>query len=105
MNRQTALSLLAAGVFGIAMASASIASAVDDSQTPSQRARCERVVDDYFACVTECQGLPPSQLGSCQDACWTDDVSECADSSSSRPLNTARPARTVRAHAALQRRR
>lgn len=80
MNRQTALSLLAAGAFGIAMASTSIASAVDNSLPPSEQARCERVVDDYFACVTGCESLPPSQRGSCNDACWTDDVSACATS-------------------------
>lgn len=104
MNRQTALSLLAATAFGIAMASATIASAVDNTLPPSEQARCERVVDDYFACVTGCESLPSSQRGSCNDACWTDDVSACADKSSVRPVTTARPARTVRPQVALQRR-
>lgn len=104
MNSQTALSLLAAAAFGLAMASTSIASAVDNGQAPSQRAYCERVTDEYFACVAGCEGLPPSQIGSCQETCWTQDVGECADSSSSRPLNNTRAARTVRPQATLQRR-
>ena len=104
MNRQTALPLIAAAAFGLAMASTSIASAVDNGQTPSQRAHCERVIDGYFACVTACDGSPPSQIGSCQDACWTQEVGECADKSSLRPLSTTRTVRTVRPQATLQRR-
>lgn len=104
MSSQTALPLLAAVAFGLAMASTSIASAIDNGQSPSQRAHCERVVDGYFACVTGCEGLPPSQIGSCQNSCWTQEVSECADSSSSRPLSITRTARTARTQATLQRR-
>lgn len=104
MNRQTALSLLAAAAFGVAMASTSMAGAVDNGQSPSQKAHCERVIDGYFACVTGCDGLTPSQIGRCQDACWTDEVSECADTSSSRHLSTTRTARTARPQATLQRR-
>ncbi len=104
MNHQTLLPLLAAAAFGLVMAPGSIAGAVDNGQTPSQQSHCERVIDAYFACVSGCEGLPPAQIGRCQDACWTQDLSACADRSSSLTFGGAPTARVSRPQGALQRR-
>lgn len=105
MNRQTTLSVLAAAAFGLAMASTSIASAVDNGQTPSERARCESIVNQYFACIAGCESLPPSQLRSCEQACWTQELDACGDTHVSQSLNSTRVPRTVRPQATLQTRR
>ena len=105
MNRRTALSLRAATAFGLAMASTSIATAIDNGQTHSDRTpECEAVVNAYFAWVTGCEGMPPSQVGGCNRHAGPKTLIAVR----TRPpagLERRTPARTVRPQAVLQRRR
>lgn len=73
MERQTAMGLAAAAVFGVIMATASIANGEPRSPaTQLNAADCRAEFGDYQRCVAGCSDATssPQQTESCQRQCW-----------------------------------